>query len=288
MSQSSVPGMRTPARPPSPLSPVIDELWQRRAGLSPADAAAREAVVAAVDAIDAGEARVARVEEATGEVAVDERAKRAILLAFRVLPMARSQVGDFRYADRVPLKTRLDGVRVLPGAIVRWGAYVAPGAVLMPSFVNIGAYVDAGTMVDTWATVGSGAQIGKNVHLSGGAGIGGVLEPPNAVPVVVEDEALIGSRCMVVGGARVRQGATLGAGAILTKTTHVIDVETGEELPRGEAPAWSVCVGGTRPRDFPGGRFGMPCLLVLKRLPAGSRHDKSELNAILRDHGVDA
>ena len=257
------------------LADVIDELWERRAELSPADTQARAAVVAAVDAVDAGQARVAYVDPATDEVVVDERAKRAILLAFRVLPMARSQVGDFRYDDRVPLKTRLDGVRVLPGAIARWGSYIAPGTVLMPSFVNIGAYVDEGTMVDTWATVGSGAQIGKNVHLSGGVGIGGVLEPPNAVPVVVEDEAMIGSRCMVVGGARVRRGATLGAGAILTPTTHVIDVETGAELPRGEAPAWSVCVGGTRPRTFPGGEFGLPCLLVLKRLPEGSRHDKS-------------
>ncbi len=272
----------------SPLPEVIDELWEQRAGLSPADTQARAAVVGAVDTIDAGQARVAFVDSVTGEVVVDERAKRAILLAFRLLPMARSQVGDFRYDDRVPLTTRLDGVRALPGAIVRWGAYVAPGAVLMPSFVNIGAYVDTGTMVDTWATVGSGAQVGRNVHLSGGAGIGGVLEPPSAVPVVVEDEAMVGSRCMVVGGARVRQGATLGAGAILTPTTHVIDVETGEELPLGEAPAWSVCVGGTRPRRFPGGEFGMPCLLVLKRLPEGVRHDKAELNAILRDHGVDA
>jgi 2,3,4,5-tetrahydropyridine-2-carboxylate N-succinyltransferase len=272
----------------SPLPAVIDELWERRTELSPSDSAARTAVVGAVDAIDAGTARVAWVDPVTDEVLVDERAKRAILLAFRVLPMARSQVGDFRYDDRVPLKTRLDGVRVLPGAIARWGSYVAPGVVLMPSFVNIGAYVDSGTMVDTWATVGSGAQIGKNVHLAGGVGIGGVLEPPNAVPVVVEDDVMIGSRCMVVGGARVRAGATLGAGAILTKTTHVIDVETGDELPRGEAPAWSVCVGGTRPRKFPGGEFGMPCLLVLKRLPPGSRHDKSALNAILRDHGLDA
>jgi 2,3,4,5-tetrahydropyridine-2,6-dicarboxylate N-succinyltransferase len=272
----------------SPLPEVIDELWERRAELSPADTQARSAVVDAVDAVDAGEARVAHVDPATGDVVVDERAKRAILLAFRVLPMARTQVGDFRYDDRVPLKTRLDGVRVLPGAIARWGSYIAPGTVLMPSFVNIGAYVDEGTMVDTWATVGSAAQIGKNVHLSGGAGIGGVLEPPSAVPVVVEDEAFVGSRCMVVGGARVRRGATLGAGAILTPTTHVIDVETGDELPQGEAPAWSVCVGGTRPRKFPGGEFGMPCLLVLKRLPEGSRHDKATLNAILRDHGVDA
>ena len=270
------------------LLSVIDELWERRAELSPADSQAREAVAGAVDEIDAGRARVASIDPVTGEVIVDERAKRAILLAFRVLPMTSSQVGDFRYEDRVPLKTRLDGVRVLPGAIARWGCYIAPGTVLMPSFVNIGAYVDSGTMVDTWATVGSGAQIGKNVHLSGGAGIGGVLEPPSAVPVVVEDEAMVGSRAMVVGGARVRQGCMLGAGAILTPTTHVIDTETGAELPPGEAPPWSVCVGGTRPRTFPGGTFGMPCLLVLKRLPEGVRHDKSALNAILRDHGVDA
>jgi 2,3,4,5-tetrahydropyridine-2-carboxylate N-succinyltransferase len=272
----------------SPLPAIIDELWARKEELTPADDAARTAIVGAVDAIDAGTARVARIDPASDEVLVDERAKRAILLAFRVLPMARSQVGDFHYHDRVPLKTRLDGVRVLPGAIARWGSYIAPGTVLMPSFVNIGAYVDSGTMVDTWATVGSAAQIGKNVHLAGGVGIGGVLEPPNAVPVVVEDDVMIGSRCMVVGGARVRTGAVLGAGAILTDTTHVIDVETGEELPRGEAPAWSVCVGGTRPRRFAGGEFGMPCLLVLKRLPPGTRHDKSELNAILRDHGLDA
>jgi 2,3,4,5-tetrahydropyridine-2-carboxylate N-succinyltransferase len=291
MSEKVLAGGATPQDPPGPhstLADVIDELWERRAELSPADTEARSAVVAAVDAVDAGQVRVAHVDPVTDEVVVNERAKRAILLAFRVLPMARSQVGDFRYDDRVPLKTRLDGVRVLPGAIARWGSYVAPGTVLMPSFVNIGAYVDEGTMVDTWATVGSGAQIGKNVHLSGGAGIGGVLEPPNAVPVVVEDEAMVGSRCMVVGGARVRRGAMLGAGAILTPTTHVIDVETGDELPRGEAPAWSVSVGGTMPRKFPGGEFGLPCLLVLKRLPEGERHDKSKLNAILRDHGVDA
>jgi 2,3,4,5-tetrahydropyridine-2,6-dicarboxylate N-succinyltransferase len=272
----------------SPLPAAIDDLWDRRAELTPSDTKAREAVVSAVDAIDAGHARVAWVDTASDSVKVDERAKRAILLAFRVLPMSRSQVGDFRYEDRVPLKTTLDGVRVLPGAIARWGSYVAPGTVLMPSFVNIGAYVDSGTMVDTWATVGSAAQIGRNVHLSGGVGIGGVLEPPNAVPVVVEDEAMIGSRCMVVGGARVRVGAVLGAGAILTATTHVIDVSTGSELPPGEAPAWSVCVGGTRPRKFEGGEFGMPCLLVLRRLEPGQRHDKSELNAILRDHGLDA
>ena len=271
----------------SPLSPVIDDLWEQRSGLGAEDSAARAEVVSAVDEIDAGNARVAFVDPGTDEVVVDERAKRAILLAFRLLPMTRSQAGGFRYHDRVPLKTRLEGVRVVPGAIARWGSFIAPGVVLMPSFVNIGAYVDSGTMVDTWATVGSGAQIGKNVHLSGGVGIGGVLEPPEAVPVVVEDECMIGSRCMVVGGARVRAGAVLGAGSILTKTTHVIDVATGEELTPGEAPAWSVCVGGMRPRTFAGGEYGMPCLLMLRRLPEGSRHDKTELNAILRDHGVD-
>jgi 2,3,4,5-tetrahydropyridine-2,6-dicarboxylate N-succinyltransferase len=270
----------------SKLDPCLDDLWERRTGINSGDTAARAAVTAAVDALDAGEARVAWPDPVTGETVVDERAKRAILLAFRLLPMERSRAGDFQYHDRVPLKSRLDGVRVVPGAIARWGCYLAPGVVLMPSFVNIGAYVDAGTMVDTWATVGSCAQIGRNVHLSGGAGIGGVLEPPNAVPVVVEDDAFIGSRSMVVDGARVRTGAKLGAGTILTATTHVIDVSTGEELPRGEAPAWSVCVSGTRVRGFPGGDFGMPCVLVLRRLAEGAEHDRLALNEILRDHGV--
>jgi 2,3,4,5-tetrahydropyridine-2,6-dicarboxylate N-succinyltransferase len=272
----------------SPLPEQIDQLWEDRARLTPDDAAARETITSAVDRIDAGQVRVAWLDPDRDAVAVDERAKRAILLAFRVLPMERSDVGDFRYHDRVPLTGRLDGVRAVAGSIVRWGAYIAPGAVLMPSFVNIGAFVDAGTMVDTWATVGSCAQIGKNVHLSGGVGIGGVLEPPNAVPVVVEDEAFIGSRSMVVDGARVRTGAVLGAGTILTPTTHIIDVQSGQELPRGEAPAWSVCVSGTRSRTFPGGEFGMPCVLVLKRLQAGDRHDKTTLNDVLRDHGVNA
>jgi 2,3,4,5-tetrahydropyridine-2,6-dicarboxylate N-succinyltransferase len=272
----------------SPLPARIDEFWAQRGELTTEDAAARAVVVAAVDMIDAGHARVAWPDPLTGEIVVDERARRAILLAFRLLPMVASQVGEFRYHDRVPLTSHLDGVRAVAGSIVRWGAYVAPGVVLMPSFVNIGAYVDSGTMVDTWATVGSGAQIGKNVHLSGGVGIGGVLEPPGAVPVVIEDGAFVGSRCMVVGGARVRRGAVLGAGLILTKTTHVIDVETGEQLPRGEVPPWSVCVGGSRNRKFAGGEFGMPCVLVLKRLPEGGERDKTALNDILRDHGVDA
>ena len=278
-----------PAMPePSPLPAEVDKLWDRRAELGPADAPARAAVTAAVDALDQGAARVAYVDPASGQVVVDERAKRAILLSFRVLPMERSQAGDFQYHDRIPLKKRLDGVRVVPGAIARWGSYIAPGVVLMPSFINVGAFVDSGTLVDTWATVGSCAQIGKNVHLSGGVGIGGVLEPPNAVPVVVEDDAFIGSRCMVVEGARVRSGAKLGAGTILTKTSRVFDVERGEELPRGQAPPWSVCVSGTRVKTFPGGDFGVPCVLVLKRLPEGGKHDKLMLNEILREHGVNA
>lgn len=270
----------------SPISGGIDELWERRADLTPDDADARAAIVAAVDQIDTGEARVARIDPATDEVLVDERAKRAILLSFKVLGMARAQVGDFRYHDRIPLKSRLDGVRVVPGAIARWGAYLAPGVVLMPSFTNIGAYVDSGTMVDTWATVGSCAQIGKNVHLSGGVGIGGVLEPPNAKPVIIEDEAMIGSRSMIVEGARVGRGAVVGSGTNLSASMPVIDVETGEEISRGRIPDWCVAVGGTRYKEFKGGTFGLPAVLILKRLEEGQRHDKASLNDILRDHGI--
>ncbi|GAA3980136.1 2,3,4,5-tetrahydropyridine-2,6-dicarboxylate N-succinyltransferase [Thermobifida alba] len=272
----------------SPLPESIDELWERRAELTPDDTEARDVIVGAVDQIDTGKARVAHVDAATDEVVVDQRAKRAILLSFRVLGMEEATVGGFHYHDRIPLKTRLDGVRVVPGAIARWGSYLAPGVVLMPSFTNIGAYVDSGTMVDTWATVGSCAQVGKNVHLSGGVGVGGVLEPPQASPVVIEDDAFLGSRSMVVEGARVRRGAKLGAGTILTASTRVFDAETGEELKRGEAPAWSVCVTANRVKSFPGGDFGMPCLLVLKRLEEGQEHDKLALNDLLREHGVNA
>ena len=272
----------------SPIDAVIDDLWERRTELSPADDEARKLITEAVDLLDTGVARVAIVDPATDTVLVDERAKRAILLSFKVLEMKESTVGEFYHHDRMPLKTTFDGVRVVPGAIARWGSYLAPTVILMPSFTNIGGYVDAGSMLDTWATVGSCAQIGKNVHLSGGVGIGGVLEPANAVPVVVEDDAFIGSRSMVVEGARVRSGAKLGSGTNLTSSTRVFDAETGAELPRGEAPAWSVCVSSTRVKTFPGGEFGMPCLLVLKRLGEGQGHDKLQLNDILRDHGVSA
>ena len=272
----------------SPLPAVIDELWERRADLSPADTDARKLVVEAVDLLDSGAARVAFVDPATDAVLVDERAKRAILLSFKVLEMTEGTVGEFYQHDRIPLKKSFPGVRVLPGAIARWGSFLAPGVVLMPSFTNIGGYVDSGSMVDTWVTVGSCAQIGKNVHLSGGVGIGGVLEPPNAIPVVVEDDAMIGSRSMIVEGARVGKGAMVGAGTILSATIPVIDVESGAEISRGHIPAWSVAVGGTRTKQFAGGSFGLPCVLVLKRLDEGQRHDKAQLNEILRDHGMSA
>jgi 2,3,4,5-tetrahydropyridine-2-carboxylate N-succinyltransferase len=262
----------------------IAALWERRNGMSENDLQARILVTEVIDALDRGEVRVAEVTE-SGEVVVHEWVRQAILLSFRLLAVTDMSVGGFAYRDRIPLKTTFDGVRVVPGAVARWGSYCAPGVVLMPSFVNIGGYVDADSMVDTWATVGSCAQIGKRVHLSGGVGIGGVLEPPNAVPVIVEDDAFIGSRSMVVDGARVRRGAKLGAGCILTASTHVFDAETGEELPRGEAPERAVCVGSTRMKTFPGGEFGMPCLLVLRYLE-GTEHDKLQLNDVLRRHGL--
>ena len=265
------------------IDPVIDELWERRADLTADDEDAHKLVTAAIDQLDAGQARVARVEG--GEVVVDERAKRAILLAFKVMPMHESQQPAYGH-DRIPLKTHFQGVRVVPGAIARWGSHFEPGVVLMPSYTNIGGYVGAGSMVDTWATVGSCAQIGKNVHLSGGVGIGGVLEPPQAAPVVVEDDAFIGSRSMVVEGARVRRGAKLGAGAIVTSSTRVFEAETGKELARGEVPERAVAVGSTRVKSFEGGEFGMPCLLVLRYLEPGQEHDKLALNDILREHGV--
>lgn len=267
----------------SPIDPVVDELWERRGSIGPDDADARREVVAAVDLLDTG---VARVAEVVGdEVVVDERAKRAILLSFKVLPMVQSDAPYFSH-DRVPLKTTFGGVRVVTGAIARWGAYFEPGVVLMPSYTNIGGYVGAGSMVDTWATVGSCAQIGRGVHLSGGVGIGGVLEPPQAAPVVIEDDAFIGSRSMVVEGARVRRGAKLGAGVILTSSTRVFEAETGKELERGVAPERAVCVGSSRVKSFPGGDFGLPCMLVLRYLEPGQEHDKLALNEILREHGV--
>jgi 2,3,4,5-tetrahydropyridine-2-carboxylate N-succinyltransferase len=249
-------------------------------------AEARELVGSVIGQLDRGEIRVAQVDD--GKIVVNESAKHAILMWFRVQEMKVIEAGPFEYVDKLPLKRGYEdaGVRVVPGASARFGAYLARGVVMMPCYVNVGAYVDSGTMVDTWATVGSCAQIGKNVHLSGGVGIGGVLEPPQAVPVVVEDDCFIGSRCMIVDGAWVKHGAKLGAGLVVTSTTHVIEAETGNELPRGIIPANAVVIQGTRLKEFEGGMFGLPCALVLRYLPEGAGHDKLQLNAILREHGI--
>jgi 2,3,4,5-tetrahydropyridine-2,6-dicarboxylate N-succinyltransferase len=267
------------------LRAQIDDLWDRRTELEPGDPTVGEVLLETIGLLDTGDARVAEV--ADGEVVVHEWLKRAILLLFRQSRMDTVELGPFEFADKIPLKGGYAeaGVRVVPGASARWGSFLDRGVVLMPSYVNIGAYVGANTMVDTWATVGSCAQIGANVHLSGGVGIGGVLEPPQAAPVIVEDECYIGSRCIVAEGSRVGTGAVLGAGAILTGSIPVIDAETGEEISRGHVPAWCVAVAATRPRSFPGGEFGLPCVLVIKRLTEGERHDKSKLNDILRTHG---
>lgn len=271
---------------PSLIPAAVDDLWERRDQLDPQDDEARTIVEFAIDLLDGGGARVAAVDPHTGTVMVDERARRAILLCFRVLPLRTGKTGPFHHHDRVPLKTNFPGVRVVPGAIARWGSHLEPGVVLMPSFVNIGAYVGARTMVDTWATVGSCALIGRDVHLAGGAGIGGVLEPAGAVPVVIDDHAFVGSRAMIVEGARIRTGAKLGAGVLLTGRTRVFDAQTGDELARGEAPAWSVCVGATYPRRHPGGEFGAPCLLVVRRLEPGATPDALAVVDIFREHDI--
>lgn len=271
----------------SDLPSRIDELWAARDTLDTEDPEVIATVHEAIEQLDTGAARVAEVG-ADGDVIVHQWCKYAVLLLFKISKMATIENAPFEYADKIPLKSDYlsRGVRVVPGAQARWGSYQAPGVVMMPSYVNIGAYVDENTMVDTWATVGSCAQIGKNVHLSGGVGIGGVLEPAQAAPVVIEDECMIGSRCIVAEGARVGEGTVLGAGAVLTGSIPVIDVETGDEISRGVVPPWSVAVAGTRPRTFPGGEFGLPAVLVIKRLTEGERHDKSALNDILRDHGA--
>jgi 2,3,4,5-tetrahydropyridine-2-carboxylate N-succinyltransferase len=270
------------------LEQTITALWEGRDDLFavlPEDEA-RAAVHEAIDLLDTGKARVAELQD--DEVVVHQWLKYAVLLLFRLSKMDTIELAPFEYADKIPLKRHFQaaGVRVVPGASARWGSYLAPGAVMMPSYVNIGARVGADTMVDTWATVGSCAQIGERVHLSGGVGIGGVLEPPQAAPVFVGDDSMIGSRCIVADGARVGTGVMLGAGCILTSSIPVLDAQTGEELSRGVVPDWCVAISATRKREYPGGEFGLPCVLVVKRLTEGERHDKSKLNDILRDHGA--
>jgi 2,3,4,5-tetrahydropyridine-2-carboxylate N-succinyltransferase len=273
------------------LREAIAELWERRAELSPSDGAARKVVASAIDLLDKGEERVAvPAAGPSGVTVVNEWLKQAILLWFLLAEVTTIELGPFEYADKVPLKHDFAtaGVRVVPGASARWGSFLGRGVILMPSYVNIGARVGEGTMVDTWATVGSCAQVGERVHLSGGVGIGGVLEPANAVPVVIGDEVMIGSRSMVTQGAEVGEGSVLGEGTILNPSIPVIDGETGEELSRGVVPPWCVAVSSMRRRQLPGGEFFLPCVLVLRRLTEGERHDKAQLNEILRSHGVSA
>ena len=249
------------------------------------DRADAGAVEEAVGMLDRGEARVA---EPDGEDwKVNEWAKKAVLLSFRIRDLETTEVGPFEYRDLLPLKRGYEeaGVRVVPPATARYGAFLSPGVVLMPSYVNIGAWIGPGTLVDTWATVGSCAQIGADVHLSGGVGIGGVLEPVQARPVIVEDGAFVGSRCIVVEGVRVRARAVLGAGLILTGNTPVIDVTGDEPVEhRGDVPAGAIVVPGSRPRDFPAGSYGLPAGLVIGHRSEAT-DSKLQLNEMLREFG---
>jgi 2,3,4,5-tetrahydropyridine-2-carboxylate N-succinyltransferase len=239
-----------------------------------------------IESLDSGKLRVC--EKTVEGWITHEWIKKAILLYFRIQKMSLMEAGDFNYFDKVPVKkwTEDSGVRVVPPAIARKGSFIERGVILMPSYVNIGAYVGAGTMVDTWATVGSCAQIGKNVHLSGGVGIGGVLEPVQASPVIIEDNAFIGSRCIVVEGVRIEEGAVLGAGVTITASTKIIDVSTAEAIEyRGRVPANSVVIPGTQNKKFAAGEFGVPCALIIgKRKP--STDLKTSLTDALRDFQV--
>ena len=245
-----------------------------------------EAVEAAIGLLDAGGIRVA--EPVAGGWRVNAWVKEAVLLYFRVRGLATVEVGPFEYHDRLPLKRgyRDAGVRVVPPATARHGAFLSPGVVMMPSYVNIGAWIGPGTMVDTWATVGSCAQIGANVHLSGGVGIGGVLEPLQAAPVIVEDGAFVGSRCVIVEGVRVGREAVIGTGVVLTASTPVIDVTGPEPVEhRGEVPPRAIVIPGSRARDFPSGAYGLPCGLIIGHRTADT-DDKVRVNDLLREHGV--
>ena len=246
----------------------------------------RQAVFDTIAALDSGRLRVAEKDD--GEWYSNAWVMKAISLYFTVAEMQTIYAGPFEYHDKIPTKKNLSaaGVRVVPPGTVRYGAFVEPGVVVMPGYVNIGAHVGSGTMVDTWATVGSGAQIGKNVHLAGGVGIGGVLEPPGAMPVVIEDGAFIGSRAIVVEGVRVEEEAVIGANVVLTASTQILDV-TGEEevVYRGRIPARSVVVAGTRTREFPAGSYQLQTALIIGERRE-STDQKTSLNEALRQFGV--
>lgn len=271
----------------SELKKIIEQAWENRELLS--EEPVRQAVRQVVELVDKGQLRTAEpVDPAKSEWKVNEWVKKAVILYFPIQPMRKMEAGELEWYDKMELKHGYEqlGVRAVPHAVARYGAYIAPGAILMPSYVNIGAYVDTGTMVDTWATVGSCAQIGRHVHLSGGVGIGGVLEPIQGSPVIIEDECFIGSRCIVVEGAHIRKGAVLGAGVVITGSTKIIDVSGPEPVEyRGEVPERSVVIPGTLPKKFPAGQYDVPCALIIGKRKA-STDAKTTLNDALRTYDV--
>lgn len=267
------------------MQDIIEAAWADRSLLQ--SEGVKQAIRNVIAQLDAGEIRVAE-QAASGNWLTHEWIKKAVLLYFPIQAMETIEVGPFEYHDKIPLKTHFaeKGVRVVPPAVARYGSFIEKGAILMPSYVNIGAWVGSGTMVDTWATVGSCAQIGRNVHLAGGVGIGGVLEPLQATPTIIEDECFIGSRCIVVEGVRVEREAVLGANVVLTQSTHIIDV-TGSQpvMHRGRIPARSVVIPGSYTRQYPAGEYQVSCALIIGQRKE-STDKKVSLNDALRDYSV--
>ncbi len=266
------------------LREQIEQAWENRDILKLSDT--QEAIREVINSLDKGQLRVA--EPVAGGWQVNEWIKKAVILYFPIQQLETLAAGPMEFHDKIPLKRNYKelGVRVVPHAIARHGAFLSKGVILMPSFVNIGAYVDEGTMVDTWATVGSCAQIGKHVHLSGGVGIGGVLEPVQAAPVIIEDNAFIGSRCIIVEGVRVGREAVLGANVVLTASSKIIDVTGPKPIEyKGYVPDRSVVIPGTLPRNFPAGEFHVPCALVIGKRKE-STDKKTSLNEALRENNI--
>lgn len=266
------------------LQQTIANAWENRELLK--EASTQEAIRAVIEMLDKGHLRTA--EPVEGGWQVNDWVKKAVIMYFPIQQMETIEVGPFEFHDKMKLKTNYaaQGVRVVPHAVARYGAFLQKGVIMMPSYVNIGAYVDEGTMVDTWATVGSCAQIGKHVHLSGGVGIGGVLEPVQAAPVIIEDNCFIGSRCIVVEGVRVEKEAVLGAGVTLTMSTKIIDVTGSSPVEyKGVVPARSVVIPGSYTKNFPSGAFQVPCALIIGKRKE-STDKKTSLNDALRDHSV--
>ncbi|MEZ7915888.1 MAG: 2,3,4,5-tetrahydropyridine-2,6-dicarboxylate N-succinyltransferase [Polaribacter sp.] len=263
---------------------IIESAWENRELLKEQNTI--DTIRKVVDLLDKGTLRVA--EPVSDGWQVNEWVKKAVVLYFPIQKMETLEAGIFEYHDKIPLKRNFAerGIRVVPNAVARHGAYIAPGTILMPSYVNIGAYVDEGTMVDTWATVGSCAQIGKNVHLSGGVGVGGVLEPLQAAPVIIEDGAFIGSRCIVVEGVRIEKEAVLGANVVLTMSTKIIDVTGDEPIEmKGRVPARSVVIPGSYTKKFAAGEYNVPCALIIGKRKE-STNKKTSLNDALREYDV--